>query len=145
MIIIMNNEYPLIPMLYLLFVIFVIVIIIAIDEFNIKKILKFKKLKRRNKLKFSLKTLKKLKIFHTIITDKATYIMYNIEQDEDSHVSLSIERNGIRILENEIKDESFELWVSQYETFVRGCIRELRYYIKKNNEIIIEDYINSND
>lgn len=81
---------------------------------------------------------KKIDILHIIHTNKHKYVLYTV----DSEKVLSIEQDGLEILQNEVNDETCELMGGTcFETVVGRCLYNLRKYIEKQKEVIITDRI----
>jgi hypothetical protein len=80
----------------------------------------------------------KLSILHIIHTNKHKYVLYTV----DSEKVLLIEQDGLEILRDEVRDETVCLMGGTcFDSVVGSCLYELRRYINKQNEVIIDDYM----
>lgn len=89
----------------------------------------------------------RLKTLHIIVTNKATYKVYNIQTTKEDWINIEIERvleqgETSIILENEICEDSWGAMTgSSYSSLVIDATNHLRDYIKQQEETITDDHI----
>ncbi len=89
-------------------------------------------------------TRERLKILHFILTDRATYVMYNTQTIPDDAVNIEIERiskgSVKKVLEDELFDDSWGgLNGQSFHSLCQDAINRIKSYAALNSETIIQE------
>lgn len=96
----------------------------------------------KRSLKYRFYHPQKLSLIYTIITDRADYLIYDIEPNEKHPSFIWVERNKKSILKIELAEEVVfsHLDFKSVETTFLRCLTLIRSDIKKRKEKIIDEY-----